>query len=321
MRSLKVFLSTIVVFLLAVNTAFADEAGFQPNFIEGGQTVKIGDLSEIDLDESLLLLDKSDTIEIQQYFGNLPTGNEIGSIFPESEAEDWFVLFEYEEVGHVSDKEKNKIDAKKLLKSYQEGTAAANEGRPEEEHLYVTGWHTEPFYNEADSTLEWALLAEDYQKNQIINYNVRILTRQGFVSVLLVTGLDTLDTDIATMKNLILPKYKIVEGSQYDDFDPKTDKKSDVGLAGLILGGAGLVAAKKAGLIGLILIFVKKFWFLVVAIPVALFGWIKRRMRNKKEEEQDNYTAYGSDQQPNNDSSSSPYTNNSSDQTFNNDSK
>lgn len=283
MRYVRLLVCAVLVCMLTTNVAFATEGGdpLELNWIEGGTTVQVGELSTLKLDESLLYLDKEDTEELQLYFGNSLTGTELGSVFPVSEEETWFVLFEYEETGYISDKDKDKIDAKALLKSYKDGTNAANEERPVEEQLYVTGWHTEPYYDEEDRTLVWALQAEDYQKNSVINYNVRILTRQGYVSALLVTDETTLEHDIQALKQLILPNYIIESGFRYEDYDKSVDKKSEVGLTGLILGGAGLVAAKKAGLIAGALVLLKKFWFVLLVIPVAIWRWVKRKISGK----------------------------------------
>ncbi|HIW32131.1 MAG TPA: DUF2167 domain-containing protein [Candidatus Paenibacillus intestinavium] len=277
MKFFKLSFSLLLCLTLFASPVFATEEQPYLEWIEGGTTVPVGDLSSLDLDESLLYLDKADTEVLQQYFGNNLYGTELGSVFPASEEESWYVLFEYEEVGYISDKDKSKIDAKKLLKSYKQGTEESNEGRPEEEHLHVIGWHTEPYYNDADNTLIWALLAEDFYGNSIINYNVRILTREGYVSVLLITDKSTLEQDINKLETLILPNYTLNEGSLYEDHDPSTDKISELGLTGLILGGAGLVAAKKAGLLITAGLLLKKFWFVLFAIPVAIWNWLRRR--------------------------------------------
>jgi len=304
MRYMRLLVCIGLAFMLTASSVFAtgETESYQPNWIEGGKTVQVGNFSSLKLDESLLYLDKADTMEIQEYFGNTVSGTEVGSVFPENDEENWFVLFDYEEVGHISDKEKNKINAKELLKSYQEGTEAHNEELPEQEQLHVKGWHTEPYYDDKERTLIWALLAEDYEKNSIINYNVRILTREGFVSVLLVTDEENLDEHIALLKKLILPNYSITAGFKYEDFDPSVDKESEFGLTGLILGGAGLAIAKKAGLLGIVLVLLKKFWIVLFAIPVAIWRWFKKK-------------AYGTDGRDNSADSAS------SDQTINPDQK
>jgi len=288
MRYVRLLVCAALAFMLTTNLVFATEGGdpLELNWIEGGTTVQVGEISTLQLDDSLLYLDKEDTENLQLYFGNSVTGTELGSVFPADEDETWFVLFEYEETGYISDKDKDKIDAKALLKSYKDGTDAANEERPVEEQLYVVDWHTAPYYDEEDRTLVWALLAKDYAGNSIINYNVRILTRQGYVSALLVTDEETLDHDIQSLRQLILPNYTIESGFRYEDYDKSVDKKSEVGLTGLILGGAGLVAAKKAGLLAGALVLLKKFWFVLIVIPVAIWRWVKRKVTGKEDSEE-----------------------------------
>lgn len=288
MRFVRLLVCAVLACMLTTNLVFATEGGdpLELNWIEGGTTVQVGEISTLQLDDSLLYLDKEDTENLQLYFGNSVTGTELGSVFPADEDETWFVLFEYEETGYISDKDKDKIDAKALLKSYKDGTDAANEERPVEEQLYVVDWHTAPYYDEEDRTLVWALLAKDYAGNSVINYNVRILTRQGYVSALLVTDEETLDHDIQSLRQLILPNYNIESGFRYEDYDKSVDKKSEVGLTGLILGGAGLVAAKKAGLLAGALVLLKKFWFVLIVIPVAIWRWVKRKVTGKDSEEQ-----------------------------------
>lgn len=277
MRFTKLFVSLFTVFMVLASTAFAAEASPEVTWVEGGGTVQVGEISSLKLDESLLYLDKKDTAIIQEYIGNQSYDSDIGSVFPVDENENWFVVFEYVDSGHISDAEKNKIDAKALLKSYKQGTEEANKNRAEEDRLYVTGWHTEPFYNEENRTLVWALDAEDSAGEPIINYNVRMLTREGYVSSLLVTDPTRLDQDVQTLQTIILPNYSINEGSRYSDFDSSSDKISEFGLTGLILGGAGLVAAKKAGLLVAGAVLLKKFWIVIIAIPAAIWSWFKRR--------------------------------------------
>lgn len=285
MNFIKFSCSLLLCFTLLVSPVFAseEEVSLNLDWIEGGMTVQIGELSSLKLDESLLYLDKENTEVVQNYFGNTVYGSELGSVFPVSDEENWFVLFEYEDVGYISDKDKSKINAKDLLKSYKEGTEESNKNRSEEDQLFVKGWYTDPYYDETDRTLIWALLAEDYYGNSLINYNVRILTREGYISVLLVTDPTTLDHDINILNTVILPEYSINDGYRYEDHDPSTDKISEIGLTGLILGGAGLVAAKKAGLLITAAVLLKKFWIVVIAVPVAIWNWLKRRRRSDSE--------------------------------------
>lgn len=58
------------------------------------------------------------------------------------------------------------------------------------------------------------------------------------------------------MRN-ILPKLTVKSGERYEDFNASTDKISEYGLTGLILGGAGLAVAKKVGLLALLIAFLR----------------------------------------------------------------
>src|SRR5262249_19515413 len=62
----------------------------------------------------------------------------------------------------------------------------------------------------------------------------------------------------------VLEGTKFQAGARYEDFDKKTDKVAEYGLVGLVLGGAGLGAAKlvKVGLLA-------KFWKVIVGIVIA----------------------------------------------------
>ncbi|MNN37872.1 hypothetical protein D3C81_1518400 [compost metagenome] len=141
----------------------------------------------------------------------------------------------------------------------------------------MDGWDVPPVYNESLRSLTWSLLLHDYQGNQLINYHIRILTREGYMSVILASDPDNLAADRQTLEQDILPNLTINQGKTYEDFDPSVDKKSSLGLTGLILGGAGLAVAKKAGLIGIIAVVVKKLW-LVIFLP---FIWVYNKLRGK----------------------------------------
>ena len=58
----------------------------------------------------------------------------------------------------------------------------------------------------------------------------------------------------------------------------KGDKVAEYGLTALIAGGA-TYAAVKTGLLGVVITFVKKLWYLIVAGIAAIWGGIKRFFR------------------------------------------
>jgi uncharacterized membrane-anchored protein len=96
-----------------------------------------------------------------------------------------------------------------------------------------------------------------------VNFNTRVLGRKGIVSLNLVCDPEDLPASKPEVATL-LEGTAFKSGSRYEDFNSKTDKIAEYGLAGLILGGAGLGAAKlvKIGLLA-------KFWKVILAAIVA----------------------------------------------------
>jgi uncharacterized membrane-anchored protein len=72
---------------------------------------------------------------------------------------------------------------------------------------------------------------------------------------------------------------KFDSGSSYGDFNPSTDKLADYGLVGLVAAGAGLVVAKKVGLLAILVVFAKKAIGLIIAAAVAAGAWFRRKFR------------------------------------------
>ncbi|WP_334074078.1 DUF2167 domain-containing protein [Paenibacillus sp. A14] len=268
------------------------------NWVEGsGQQVRLTDIAELTLPQDYFFLDKDDTIAFIKSFHDLPSYNEIGYVEPADENAVWSVYFEYAESGHIEDNEKSDIDADELLKSYERGQEEANKKLPESNQLFVDGWFKEPAYDESVRSLTWALLLHNNNGEKIINYNVRILTRVGYISAILVSTPENLEADRNTFEQELLPHLSVTSGNTYADFDSSTDKKSALGLTGLILGGAGIVTAKRTGLLAIIALFAKKLWFIILA-PFLWIGKLFKR-KNKKGHQQTDYPSAFDSQEDN----------------------
>ncbi len=253
------------------------------NWIEGGKKISLGSMATVDLNEEFTFLDGADTIKLQRDWNFKPSGKEIGSIHPLDENQNWVVYFEYEESGHIYDDEKKKIDANAILKSYKDGSEEANKELEPESRLYVAGWDVEPFYDDKTHNLTWSMMFENEAKEPLVNYHERLLTREGYISAILVSDPAEREANRVTLDTKIMPKLQVNEGKRYVDFIEGTDKVSEYGLSALVLGGAGLAVAKKAGLIGLIAAFGKKFIFIVIAAVGGIFALIKKMLTRKKE--------------------------------------
>lgn len=253
------------------------------NWIEGGTTVDLGNIASVELDPDFVFLNGEDTKNMAIEIGDPVSGNEVGSIYPMDENETWAVFFDYEETGHIKDDEKEKIDAKAILKSYKDGAEEANKEREPGARYYVTGWDIEPFYDEQTHNLTWSLLLENENKERFLNYNTHILTRVGTISVVLVTDPENIDAHKQILSEKILPKLQVKDGNKYSDFDESKDEVAGYGLSALILGGTGLAVAKKVGLFAGLLVFVRKFGVVIVAGLAALWGIVRKKKKTSTE--------------------------------------
>ncbi|WCN38674.1 DUF2167 domain-containing protein [Aneurinibacillus uraniidurans] len=285
---MRFWLRIFVVCTLLTSISSAVLAEVQVNWIKGGKPVQVGDkFATFDMSPKLQYLHKDDTIKLQKEYGNTPTSREIGSIYPVDRKENWFVVLEYDEVGHIKDEEKGKIDADAILQSYKDGSEEDNKTKNPEDRLQVIGWDIVPSYDEKTHQLQWSMLIEDAKKNRLINYNVEMLTRQGYVSFILVSDPENLAKNRKSLNDLILSKFKVNEGNRYEDFNASTDKVAEYGLTGLIMGGLGLAAAKKLGLLALLGLYFKKAVILIVAALGAVVVFIKKLFTKKSETDDD----------------------------------
>jgi uncharacterized membrane-anchored protein len=197
-----------------------------------------------------------------------------GLVFPQDERQDWFVTVEYEASGYVKDDDAKNWNADDLLKSFREGTEQSNEEREKMgvRPLEIVGWAEKPAYDASSHRLVWAMSSRERgapaNAEQGVNYNTYALGREGYFTLNLVTALPALaaEKQIATE---LLAGLEYNSGKRYADFNQSTDKVAAYGLAALVLG----VAAKKAGLLAVVLLFLAKF-AKVIFIAVAAFGGV-----------------------------------------------
>lgn len=222
-------------------------------------------------------------------WGNPPAVAEktLGLVFPAGKTFrdlSWGAVVEYEDSGHISDKDAASQDYNSVLSNMQSATEEANneeanKGYPAQ---HLMGWAQAPTYDAATKTLIWARnIAFDGQKQNTLNYDVRTLGRTGVLSLNMVDTMDNLDSVREAAKGLGAT-VKFDQGAAYADYNASTDKLADYGLAGLVAAGGGLLVAKKAGLLAVLLVFAKKAIALLVAGVIALGAWFKRRFRGEE---------------------------------------
>ena len=265
-------------------TALPESAGKEAPKIAwqaGPGTADIGkDLARIDIGKEYLFANAGDAKKLMEYFGNPPTNKEVGLIMPASDNVSWFLLFEYFDVGYVKDDEKDKIDADAILKNIRSGTEEANKTRTEKglPTIKVLGWHEKPHYDPKSHNLVWAILGEG-SGGRNVNYTVKLLGREGYVSAIFVGDPDSLATAKPEVESLIA-KFSYTKGKSYAEF-VKGDKVAQYGLTALIAGGVG-AAAVKMGLFGWLGTFLAKMWKVVVAVVIAAGAGLRKLFSSRR---------------------------------------
>lgn len=199
----------------------------------------------------------------------------------------WGAVVEYRQDGHVDDKDAATINYADLLADMQKGAREESAQREKEgyEAISLVGWAEPPHYDQPAHKIYWAkALQFGGAPMQTLNYDIRVLGRDAVLVISFVSGMDALPA-IRTAAPTVLAMPQFTEGWRYEDYKEGVDKKAAYGIAGLIAGGTVVALAKKAGILGLILAFGKKFIVLIGAGIFALFGAIRRGLGGKKDPE------------------------------------
>ncbi|CAN5319279.1 DUF2167 domain-containing protein [soil metagenome] len=268
----------------AASAAEADEERAWEQFLDQFEWTRdgagqLGAEAEIRIPAGFQFTNGADAMAILQGMGNLIDTPPEGLIGPEGL--DWFVVFFFDAAGYVKDDEKDELDADALFAEKKEIEKISNEHRRAAglETLTMTGWAKNPFYNQETNNLEWGVVLQSSGGGENINYQTKLLGRNGFMDVTLVCGPEDLDAVLPQYQDL-LTGFSYTEGNRYAEFRDG-DKLAEYGLTALVVGGAAALGAK-AGLFAVVGKFFAKAWKLivlgVVGIGVALkkfFGFGK----------------------------------------------
>jgi uncharacterized membrane-anchored protein len=240
------------------------------NWQLGPAAASLGDKAEITLPEEYLFADGNDTRLLMEAMQNPTSGAELGFVAPRDLA--WFVVFEFSDIGYVRDDEKHELDADEIMASLRAGNEAGNKERRKRgwPEFRLVGWEIAPRYNETTNNLEWATRGES-EGHQVINYNTRLLGREGVMMVTLVTGPEEFLSVLPDYRNLI-GGFTYKPGRRYAEYRPG-DKAAKVGLSALVVGGATAAAVKTGAF--------KWLWKLLVLAFVAAGGLVKKLFSGK----------------------------------------
>jgi uncharacterized membrane-anchored protein len=214
---------------------------------------------------------------IMAAMGNGSEPNRVGLIVSRKKNVNWVVDVEWIKEGYVRDGDAAEWKPDELLESLKQATEEGNTGRTAKglPALDVLGWVEPPAYDKATHRLVWSLQLKERggpaNVPNTINYNTYALGREGYFSLDLITGSDTIAGDKHVAHEL-LDSLTYVLGKRYEQFNGSTDKVAAYGLGALI----GVVAAKKLGLLALVGIWAVKLWKLGLVAVVAAGAAVRR---------------------------------------------
>ncbi|HYQ45678.1 MAG TPA: DUF2167 domain-containing protein [Polyangiaceae bacterium] len=263
------------------------DAGDHPRYhpVQGPSHVALGHELSLDLPEGFYFLAKKDADEMMRRFGNQDDPSLLGVVLkPDSS---WIVTVSFDAEGYIKDEDGEKLDADEILNAIREGTEEGNKYRVEHgfKPMHVDGWSEPPHYDRKVHHLIWAVKGSDADGTSI-NFNTRILGRRGYASLNLIDDPEKL-AQSKLEAGTLLGVTHFDSGARYEDFNEKSDKVAEYGLAALVAGGAGAAALKLAK-VGLLAKFGGKLLALliagkkaVVAAFIALGAWAKKLFGKK----------------------------------------
>ncbi len=212
-------------------------------------------------------------------WGNPDGTGTLGMIVPDNGGvmgeQAWAFILTYEEMGFVKDDDADDIDYNELLSVIQDEAKETNTERMRlgYEAIEIVGWAAKPYYDQTKKVLHWAKeIRFGESEETTLNYNVRILGRQGVVVLNAVASMADLP---AVEENIdpVLNAFSYSDGNRYADFNPDIDEVAAWTIGGLV---AGKVLAK-AGILALLLKNIKLIGLGLAGLFAGIWKWYKRR--------------------------------------------
>lgn len=241
-------------------------------------------IATLDLPDAFTYLSPDDAERVLvDAWGNPPGIKSLGMIVPANASplsqSGWGVIITFDKDGHVKDGDADSIKYDELLKDMQEAVNDNNSARQKQGYapMQLVGWAETPRYDKASHKLYWAKELEiGSNQEHTLNYNVRVLGREGVLVLNAVAGMKQI-ADIKRAMPDVVKAAEFTEGHRYADFNNTTDRVAEYGIAALVAGG---VAAKLGffGKLFAVLLAFKK----VIVLAVVGGGAAVRKLFNRK---------------------------------------
>lgn len=251
-----------------------------------GDIVLPNKVATLHLGEKYHYLAPDETNQLLQLWGNPPDEQTQGAILPADVNPfgegGWAVFLTYTDDGHIDDSDANEIDYDDLLKDMKEGVEDSNSARKKAGYpeMHLLNWAEPPRYDAAGKKLYWAKeISSEGGGGHSLNYDVRVLGREGVLSMEAVAPMDLLQ-QVRTEMRPLLEVAEFNEGYRYAEFNAKTDRMAEYGLGALIAGGV----AAKLGLFGKLFALLIAFKKIILVGLIAVGGYVAKMFGKKKDE-------------------------------------
>lgn len=183
----------------------------------------------------------------------------------------------YNDSGFVTVDDWKDVDATKLLDGMKDSTEKANDERVKNgvSPIHVDGWVQPPTLDQRRKSVRWVMGLHDEQRKRFVNAVALQLGRHGFERFTLVSRGDDPAGDRALLASLVTD-YRFDNGSRFQDY-VKGDRLAGFGIAALVGTAAGATLLKTGALAGLLLL-LKKFIIVIIAVGAGLFGWLRKTL-------------------------------------------
>ena len=255
--------------------------------LQRGKITLPGGIATLDLPANFRYLSPADAERVLvDAWGNPPGMVSLGMIVPAKtsvlERDSWGVIVTYEKEGHIKDDDADSIKYDELLKDMQASVLDNNAERKKQGYpgIHLMGWAEKPSYAKETHKLYWAkdLMVDGGEHS--LNYNVRVLGREGVLNLNAIASMQQIEAIKKEMQQ-VTAFTEFTEGNRYTDFDSKTDKVAEYGLAALVAGGV----ASKLGLFGKLLALLLAFKKVLILAVVGAGAAIVRFFGGKRKEQ------------------------------------
>ncbi len=254
-------------------------------------TFSIGGVASITTGSDFVFLDASNARHLLvDVMHNPPSAasSVLGMIYPTriplSDSSSYFVVLTYEESGFIKDEDADSIDYDKMFREIKEDEPQRNEERRKQGYpaIEMKGWAQKPRYDKEAHKLHWAKqLHFEGEQSDTLNYDIRVLGRQGVLNLNAVTDISNLRA-VDSAVPAIMKMVDFRTGQTYAEYKPGVDKVAAYGIAGLVAGGVLVKTGFFKALLASLLVFKKAIGIAIFGGLAAIWGGIKRLFGSKR---------------------------------------